>query len=391
MQKRTTTSTLLNEEQRTVKWFLWLFYSIYFIYDLFYYYILPMFFINSEVGIQSGGLGYGIYVIVFGLLPISYYLIKQNKPELIKYLYFVTLTCMNILNDILLYWGSDASYGTGNIIEIVIVLFSPIFVNPRFFYLVSLGTILKYVIVGVVIQDPAAMLPLLIVVVLAMIAYILLHRFLGYVTAVKGSYDRQLEGIVKGIIATLELKDPYTRGHSERVAFYAISLAKATENFKNSELNSFYYACLLHDIGKVNIPDSILTKPGKLTAEEYDVIKTHPAVGAKAVQEVEGIEDHIDVIRHHHERWDGNGYPDKLKGEDTPLLTRITAISDAFDAMTSSRSYRPALPLEEAYNRIIEGKGTQFDPELVETFKLVYPSWVDYQKKYFSDNKIYEP
>lgn len=161
-----------------------------------------------------------------------------------------------------------------------------------------------------------------------------------------------------------------------------MNMAEATGKFKPSELNSFYYACLLHDIGKVNIPDSILTKSGMLTDEEFDIIKTHPVVGAEAIRDVEGVADNIDVIYHHHERWDGKGYPDRLAGEDIPFSARITAVADAFDAMTSSRSYRPALPFEVAYERIIEGQGTQFDPQLAELFKQIYPDWVQISKNY---------
>jgi putative nucleotidyltransferase with HDIG domain len=263
------------------------------------------------------------------------------------------------------------------------VLFSPIFVNKKFFYLVSLGTILKYLVVGVTIHDSVVMLPLLIVVVLSFIAYIILHRFYSYMNSVKRAYDDQLEGIVKGIITTLELKDPYTRGHSERVAEYALSLAKATEKYKKEELKFFYYACLLHDIGKIHIPDYILTKPGKLTADEYNLIKMHPVVGAKAVQDVEGISDNISVILSHHERWDGSGYQEGLKGTDIPFLARVTTIADAFDAMTSSRSYRSALSIEEAYTRILNGKGTQFDPELVELFTHVFPEWKEIHTNYY--------
>jgi len=213
-------------------------------------------------------------------------------------------------------------------------------------------------------------------------AFFLLVRFQGYVRAISTSYDNQLQGIVKGVIATLELKDPYTRGHSERVASYALLLAKEFGEFSKEEQKSFYYACLLHDIGKVHIPDQILMKPGKLTKEEFEIIKSHPGVGAEAVKNVEGIKDCICVIRSHHERWDGNGYPEQLKGEEIPLLARVTSVADAFDAMTSSRSYRAAMPVEEAFQRIIEGKGSQFDPMLVEEFKKVFPGWVEFHKRY---------
>lgn len=225
-------------------------------------------------------------------------------------------------------------------------------------------------------------MPIILMIILSGMSFFLLVRFQGYVRAVSTSYDKQLEGIVKGVIATLELKDPYTRGHSERVAKYALVLANEVGKFTKEEQKSFYYACLLHDIGKVNIPDNILMKPGKLTNEEFEIIKSHPVVGAEAVKNVEGISDSIHVIRYHHERWDGKGYPEQLKGEEIPLLARVSTIADAFDAMTSSRSYREAMPIEEAYKRIIEGKGTQFDPSLVENFKNIYPEWIKFHKNY---------
>jgi HD-GYP domain-containing protein (c-di-GMP phosphodiesterase class II) len=118
-----------------------------------------------------------------------------------------------------------------------------------------------------------------------------------------------------------------------------------------------------------------------LTDEEYEIIKTHPVVGAEALRGVQGIDENIDVILYHHERWDGKGYPEGLVGKQTPFLARITAIADAFDAMTSSRSYRAALPFEEAYNRIMAGKGSQFDPHLVDIFDKVFPEWVKIAKE----------
>ena len=377
------TNKLLQEEKRSTKLFLWLFYSVFFIYDIFYYDIFPDFpwLPDSENTLWHDSL-YIKYFVIIALIPLFVYLIQKDKTEYVKYILLLGYLSVNTIGDIIYYKDSPLSYSSGSIVELVIILFSPIFVNKRFTYYVTGGLILKYALVGFFIQDPVVLFPIIINILLSVIAFLLLHRFLNYIRALKTSYNERLEGMVKGIIATIELKDPYTRGHSERVAAYARSMAEATEKFNKEELYDFYYACLLHDIGKVSIPDSILTKSGKLSDNEYEIIKTHPVVGAKAIQDVEGIIDNIDVIYHHHERWDGKGYPDGLAGENIPYLARITAIADAFDAMTSSRSYRPALPYEEAYKRIVEGTGTQFDPQLVELFMRVYPTWIEISKQY---------
>lgn len=377
-------TSLLQEEKRSTVLFLWLFYVVFFVYDIFYYGLFPKFpwhdaGIGSTVWYDFMYIKYGVIV---GLIPLSIYLIKINKTGIVKYIIFLGYFTTNLFSDILYYKDSSIAYTSGNLVEIIIILFSPIFVSKKYSYYVSLGLIIKYALVGLFLKDPVVVFPIIIMMVCSFITFILLHRILNYIKALKYSFDEQLEGIVKGVIATLELKDPYTRGHSERVAAYAMSMAETTGKFKPSELNYFYYACLLHDIGKVNIPDSILTKSGSLTDEEYDIIKTHPVVGAEAIRDVEGIADNIGVIYHHHERWDGKGYPDGLAGEDIPFLARITAVADAFDAMTSSRSYRPALPFEVAYQRILDGQGSQFDPQLTELFKQIYPDWVQISKTY---------
>ncbi|BAK15707.1 HD-GYP domain [Solibacillus silvestris StLB046] len=377
-------TSLLQEEKRSTILFLWLFYIVFFVYDILYYDFFPAFpwhDANNKSLIWYNFM-YIKYGLILGLIPLSIYLIKKNKTEFVKYIIFLGYFLTNLFSDIMYYKDSSLAYTSGNLVEVIFILFSPIFVTKRFTYYVSIGLIVKYIIVGIVIQDPIVMFPIIIMIVCSFIAFILLHRILNYIKALKNSYDEQLEGIVKGVIATLELKDPYTRGHSERVAAYAMKMAEATGKFKPSELNYFYYACLLHDIGKVSIPDSILTKPGMLTDEEFDIIKTHPVVGAEAIRDVEGIADNIGVIYHHHERWDGKGYPNGLSGENIPFLARVTAVADAFDAMTSSRSYRPALQFEVAYQRILDGQGSQFDPQLVELFKQIYPDWVQISKTY---------
>ena len=391
MKKQMVDPNIRNEESRTLKWFLIVFYIISISFDLIYKIIAQ--YIPQLKNESPDKLIFWIYLIMFALIPIAIYLNKKQKQHLIKYIYFISYTTLTILNDIVTFISSPSDYQSGNAVEIYWLLLSPVFVSKRFVMVVSIGLILKYIVVGLIIKAPIVLLGILLIAILSFLSFILLYRFESYVKAVKTSYDQQLIGIVKGVIATLELKDPNTRGHSERVASYALVLAKETGKFRDEELKSFNYACLLHDIGKIHIPDQILMKPTSLTKEEYEIIKSHTNVGAEAVSKVVGLDNSIEVIRSHHERWDGRGYPDQLKGEEIPYLARIAAIADAFDAMTSTRSYRSALTIDEAYKRILEGKGSQFDPELVEEFQKAFPIWrkihnTSNQNLVISQNKI---
>ncbi|MCM3694392.1 HD-GYP domain-containing protein [Neobacillus niacini] len=376
-----------HEEKQTVKWYLLISYIILIAYDLFYYYIFPTIAEDKEWGFPSN-FWYLTYVVLIAIIPVSFYLNRIKKQYLIKFIFIIGYLCSSFLADIFSFYANESTFKSGNMLEVFLVLSLPLFLNTKYFWLVSLGITIKYITTGVILGTTVVIMPIILITVLSVMSFFLLVRFQGYVRAISTSYDNQLQGIVKGVIATLELKDPYTRGHSERVAKYALELANEIGKFTNEEQKSFYYACLLHDIGKVNIPDMILMKPGKLTNEEFEIIKTHPVVGAEAVKNVEGIRDSIDVIKYHHERWDGKGYPDQLKGEEIPLLARVSSVADAFDAMTSSRSYREAMPVEEAYRRILEGNGTQFDPALVEAFKNVYPTWVKFHGEYPWNKKI---
>jgi putative nucleotidyltransferase with HDIG domain len=375
-----------HEEKQSVKWFLIFFYIIFLGYDLFYYFLYPVYFSEQKFESPNEFL-YINYIVLALLIPIAFYLSKINKEYLIKYAFFTSYLVSTFFVDILNYTGRGDIYNSGNLVEVFLILSLPLFINTRYFWLVTIGVTTRYILIGVILHSSNVAVPIILMAILSTMAFFLLVRFQGYVRSISTSYDNQLQGIVKGVIATLELKDPYTRGHSERVASYALLLAKEIGKLTKEEQKSFYYACLLHDIGKVNIPDQILMKPGKLTNEEFNIIKTHPTVGAEAVKNVEGIKDSISVIRSHHERWDGKGYPDQLKGEEIPLLARVSAIADAFDAMTSSRSYREAMPVEEAYRRIMEGNGSQFDPTLVEAFKKVYPAWVIFHQEYSWNKK----
>lgn len=162
---------------------------------------------------------------------------------------------------------------------------------------------------------------------------------------------------------TVEAKDPYTRGHSDRVSEYAVLLGKRL-NLPNEDIEKLKIGGLFHDIGKIGIPDSILLKESKLTDEEYLKIKEHPVIGYNILENADMFKNILDIIKYHHERFDGNGYPEKLAGTNIPYLARITSIVDSFDAMTSRRSYRDSLPMDVVKSEILQNLGSQFDPEI---------------------------
>ncbi len=172
---------------------------------------------------------------------------------------------------------------------------------------------------------------------------------------------------IKSISSALDAKDPYTHGHSMRVTLYSIILAKEL-NVAESELEKIETAGLLHDIGKIAIPTAILCKPGKLDDNEFEIMKTHPINSEKLIASIKKLHEISPGVKHHHERWDGRGYPDHLAGENIPYSARIIAIADTYDAMTSTRSYRKALPHEIAIEEIRKCAGNQFDPNLAQKF-----------------------
>ena len=184
---------------------------------------------------------------------------------------------------------------------------------------------------------------------------------------------------------TVEAKDPYTRGHSDRVSEYSVLIGTKMELDENT-LHLLKIGGLFHDIGKIGIPDSILLKETKLDDEEYSQIKNHPAIGAHILGDAEIFKDIIPIVLHHHERFDGKGYPKGLKGEQIPLAARIAAVADTFDAMTSKRTYRDALPLETVIAEIEKCSGSQFDPKIASVFldilKNDYKEIEEIQKKY---------
>jgi putative nucleotidyltransferase with HDIG domain len=172
---------------------------------------------------------------------------------------------------------------------------------------------------------------------------------------------------VKALIAATETKDRYTAGHNFRVALYALKLGEELK-LRPEQLRAVAQGTIIHDIGKINIPDSILNKPGKLSPSERGIIEKHPLLGYEMCNNLGFMKDELSIIRSHHEKWDGSGYPDQLRGEQIPLMARIVAVADVYDALTSNRAYRSAWPHEEAISSLLQHAGTHFDRSCVDAW-----------------------
>ncbi|MGE5461086.1 MAG: HD-GYP domain-containing protein [Solirubrobacterales bacterium] len=171
---------------------------------------------------------------------------------------------------------------------------------------------------------------------------------------------------MKSLAQVIEAKDVTTRGHLDRTQTYGLALARRVDpELATEELG---YGFFLHDIGKVGIPEQILCKRGPLSDDEWTVMRTHPVIGAQIVTPIAFLQGAVQLVRHHHERFDGTGYPDGLRGEDIPLAARVFSVADSFDAMTSDRPYRGAMGIERALLEVEGGAGTQFDPDVVRIF-----------------------
>jgi putative nucleotidyltransferase with HDIG domain len=185
------------------------------------------------------------------------------------------------------------------------------------------------------------------------------------------SIEEQLSALNSAVVCAfnqlLDLKDLNTGVHSTRLAEWALHVAGEL-GLDEAALKDIEIAALLHDIGKVGIPDAILNKPARLTAEEYTLMKKHPEYGWAVLRQIPGMERASLIILHHHESFDGSGYPGSLKGEEIPMGSRIVSVIDAFDAMVSSRPYREGMPFDEAERRLLKATGTQFDPLVISSF-----------------------
>ena len=172
---------------------------------------------------------------------------------------------------------------------------------------------------------------------------------------------------VKALAKAIEAKDSFTIGHCTRVQEYSTMIAKHLD-FSKSSLETLEYGAYLHDIGKIGVNEAILVKPGKLTEKEFEEVKLHTVIGENMLKDIEFFEKLLPIIRSHHEEYNGTGYPDKLAGDKIPVMARILRIADVFDAVTSNRSYRMSMPVEQAMKILEKGRGSQFDPNLTDIF-----------------------
>ena len=200
----------------------------------------------------------------------------------------------------------------------------------------------------------------------------------------KKSYEELTLETLASLANVIDAKDHYTNGHSFRVAAYSKGIAEEL-GLSRQECEQIYFAGLIHDVGKIGINEAILTKPGKLDPREYEIIKAHPALGGDILKGIKEFPIFEAVARSHHERYDGGGYPDKLGGFDIPLEARIVAVADAYDAMTSDRSYRKALSDEAAIKELKRCRGSQFDPAPLDAFLALIEKYDDSIKNHIDE------
>ncbi len=185
---------------------------------------------------------------------------------------------------------------------------------------------------------------------------------------------------IEALRQVVDTKDEYTRGHSDRVSFYCVKIAQAI-GLKKEEVETLRIAGLFHDIGKMSIADDILLKNERLNSKEYEEIKKHPIKGARILSVLSMFKDVVSIVKCHHERLDGKGYPEGLKGDQIPFLAKIVSVSDAFDAMMSDRHYRTRLDLKSAIQQLMDGAGTQFDPDVVRYFVAMLENYTNIQEE----------
>lgn len=270
--------------------------------------------------------------------------------------------------------------GVFSSISIIVIIFLAVFYRKFGFYTSILILALRIIkLTSGIIHLHASSFPAIFVTLVALISVILIYCRNEKIQRIQERHRKELieftDSIIDAFSVCIDGKDSYTNGHSLRVAKYTKMLAIKLGSNKE-EAQKFYNIALLHDIGKIGIPDEILNKPGKLTDEEYETMKSHTYRGYEILKKVKTQKDIADGAQYHHERFDGKGYPARLGGEKIPYVARVISVADAFDAMSSTRPYRKKLPMSFIVEEIKKCSGTQFDPRVASAFLELYKEGV---------------
>ncbi len=313
-------------------------------------------------------------VLTLGYLPytLTYRFFSTNTQQ---YLLFINMSIVTLAISVMLPLSHS-----NQVIVIFLPLLAILFNHRAIFLLSGIFSLCIYIFMDLIGGIHQSSLYEMMLELSLLVVYLLLLRNVLKLLVKQSKINFLFEKTVNTLIMAVEVKDDYTQGHSVRVSDYTMIIGTYMKN-KGYEvdLESLRISSILHDIGKIKIPVDILTKEGKLTAEEFNVIKKHSKDGADLAQELEYPKDIVDSILYHHERFDGKGYPSGLKGDEIPLKSKIIALADTFDALTSNRPYRNAFTADKAYEIIVENMNTQFDPSFEDIFNAVFHDFVKYQ------------
>jgi HD-GYP domain-containing protein (c-di-GMP phosphodiesterase class II) len=293
--------------------------------------------------------------VVLLLLKIKYF---QDHFRVFRYLYFVLLFAAPVITNVL------PQFNSLNVLT-VIFLGTGFSNKPKWFLFIgcSFAVVIRAIVVDVTeFNNPTAYLTRLFV-------YLIVTFISSDVSKKYHEIKKQKKELILTLAKSIDSRDTFTANHSENVAKYALEISKEMRLSKE-QCENIYIGGLLHDIGKIGIPESILSKPARLTESEFENIKQHPELGFEIVKYNSAFKNSgiIDMVLYHHERYDGKGYPNGLKGEGIPLAARIISVADSFDAMVSKRVYKNEMDLEYAMSEIENNKGTQFDPQIADVF-----------------------
>ncbi len=313
-----------------------------------------------------------LFILSFGFLPFTL-LYRYISINLRAYLLFVNVCFITAALSFLLPF-------LNHILVLFLPLIAILFNKRRLFYIACFFTILSGVYANFFQYEHESGVLQAIIEITYIFCYLIVLDVVVKYTIKQSKMTYIFDKTLKTLTLAVEAKDEYTRGHSIRVSDYSMIIGRYLEEIGHKvDLETLRISSLLHDIGKINIPQNILSKEGKLTNEEYNLIKMHSEHGADLAKELDYPEHIVKDILYHHERFDGTGYPKGIHGHDIPLNSRIVAVADTFDALTSNRSYRKAFTAEDARKIVIDNMGSQFDPAFESIFKAVYPALATYQ------------